>query len=157
MIPWVSSAANILKLVGKQKEATGAVFMNEWMKSLNVLISSVAAKKSLFVSGEFLLRYRAVRASTPIHPAHAVTLREWGIVGRDDINVLDRHSHKSNRLPGGIKASRWEEIVCVCVITACHKAMKCWWVYLTLHSQHQLHPPGDARDTAQLIQFLLFT
>lgn len=46
---------------GKQREAS----FHELMKRLNILFSSVAAKKSLFVSGEFLLRYRAVRPPAP--------------------------------------------------------------------------------------------
>lgn len=79
----------------KQREAAGAC-LSVWVKRPRIHFYSVASKKSLFVSGEFLLRYRAVQPPPP-----STMLTEWGIVERYGINCLYQvvtPGHKSGLL-----------------------------------------------------------
>lgn len=58
-------------------------------------------KERLFVSGEFLLQYRAVRPPPPFDHVHPIILTEQGTVGRYGINRLDlvgTPGHKSDLL-----------------------------------------------------------
>lgn len=51
-------------------------------------ISCTSAKKSSFVPGEFLLRYRAVQLSRPpVPPPPAPTMTEQGIVGEGMVQI----------------------------------------------------------------------
>lgn len=118
--------------------------------------NSVAVKKSFFVSGEFLLRYRARSASTPPSTTLLgwIVLTEWSIVGRYGINRLDINrlvpGHKSDLLAASLppcatykdegcqiasaiggKAPSARGHACLCgreVITQ-NKGIKTWWVW----------------------------
>lgn len=93
-----------------------------WVKRLHIHTSSVPAKKSLFVSGEFLLQYRAVRPpplSDHAHPHHPDRARHcgkiWykssGLGGNAWSQIRLAHYHNTTRIKAGrLLHGHWKDI-----------------------------------------------
>lgn len=89
---------------------------------LHIHTSSVPAKKSLFVSGEFLLQYQAVRSPPPsnhVHPHHLDRARHcgeiWykssGLGGNAWSQIRLAHYHNTTRIKAGrLLHGHWKDI-----------------------------------------------